>query len=400
MDSSPRNRLSQRAADIEYSPIRQMFERAAEYEDTDLVHLEIGEPDFDTPEHIVKAATTAASNGETHYTSTAGLEELRRAIASRPGGSVTFDPESEISVTTGGMEALYAALQSVVDPGEEVIVPTPTWPNYFTQIRLAGGSPVELPLPAERGFDLEPSRVTDAITPNTAAIVFSTPSNPTGQAFDADAVREVVAAAAARDCYVIADEVYDSLVYTDHRTGIAGYTDKDDYLLTVNSCSKRYAMTGWRVGWLAGPSDIVAAATKMRGFLTACPPSVSQHAALAALTGPQTPAEEMAETFEQRRDFMIEKIREMPHVSAPEPDGAMYVFLDVSTLPGTSAAIAKRLLDDYRVVTAPGEGFGNAGNGYLRLSFANSLDRIEEGLERIEALVTDELGSDTSSAHD
>jgi aspartate aminotransferase len=390
---TPDGRLAARTGGLEYSAIRQMFQHAGalEAEGRDVVHLEIGEPDFGTPDHIITAAMEAARDGATNYTQTPGIQELREAIADRPGGTGSFDPDSEIAVTTGGMEALYAAIQVVVDPGEEVVVPTPTWPNYLTQIRLAGGRPVEVPLPAETGFDLDPERVIDAIGDGTAAVVFSSPANPTGRVFAPDDVRAVLEAAATQECFVIADEVYDSLVYGDRPAGIPGYTDNEEYLLTVNSCSKRYAMTGWRLGWLAGPEDVLDATNRLRGVVTASPSSVSQRAALEALTGPQDRAEEMAAAFEERRDYVVDRLAEIPGVSAPPPEGAMYAFVDVSALAGTSMEIARRLLEEYGVVTAPGGGFGDAGEGYLRLSFANSLENIERGLDRFERMVREEL---------
>ena len=392
MDETDR-RLAARTDDLSYSAIRQMFERAGTLEEQgrNPVHLEIGEPDFGTPERVVTAAMDAASAGATDYTSTAGIPELREAIADRPGGTGEFDPETEIAVTTGGMEALYAVFQAVVDPGEEVVVPTPAWPNYLTQVRLAGGRPVEVPLPPQEGFDLAPDRVVEAIGDDTAAVVFSSPSNPTGRVYAPEDVRAVLEAAAAHNCFVVADEVYDSLVYCDRPAGIPGYTGHEGYLLTVNSCSKRYAMTGWRLGWLAGPADIVDATNKIRGVVTASPSSVSQHAALAALTGPQDRAAEMAAAFEERRDYVVDRLAAIPGVSAPPPEGAMYAFVDVSGLPGTSVEIAERLLEEYGVVTAPGDGFGAAGEGYLRLSFANSRERIERGLDRFERMVREEL---------
>ncbi|WP_254533147.1 pyridoxal phosphate-dependent aminotransferase [Natrinema gelatinilyticum] len=388
-DSS--SRLTERARSVEHSAIREMFERAAEYPDRDLVHLEIGEPDFDTPEHIVKDAFMIARDGGTHYTSSAGMPELREAIADRTGSNAQFNPETEVAVTTGAMEALYLTLQTIAEDGDEVVVPTPSWPNYLTQIRLAGATPVEVALPASDGFDLEPNRVIEQIGENTVAVILSSPCNPTGQVFSRDAVTEVLEAAAAHGCYVIADEVYDRLTYGDHSTGISTYADHDENVITINSCSKTYAMTGWRIGWLAGPADVVQAAAQVHGYTSSCAPSVSQHAAIAALTGPQEPAERMAAAFADRRDYVVDRIAEIPGISAPTPEGAIYAFIDVADLAGTSVEIAHRLLDDYGVVTAPGEGFGEAGCGYLRISFANSRDRLELGFDRIEAMVEDEL---------
>ncbi|WP_255197530.1 pyridoxal phosphate-dependent aminotransferase [Halorarius litoreus] len=386
----PSGRITERARSVEHSAIREMFERAAKYEDRDLVHLEIGEPDFDTPTHVVDDAMAAAQSGGTHYTSSSGMPELRAAIADRTGADGQFDPDTQITVTTGGMEALYITLQAIAEPGDEVVVPTPGWPNYFTQIRLAGAEPVEVPLPAEHGFDLEPDRVIERIREDTAAVVLSSPCNPTGRVFSREAVTAVVEAAAAHDCYVVADEVYDRLTYGDQPTGISAYTDYDD-VITINSVSKTYAMTGWRIGWLAGPADVAEATAKIHGYTSACAPSVSQHAAIAALTGPQEPAERMADAFAERRDYVVDRIAEIPEISAPEPEGAIYAFLDVDALPDTSVEIARRLLDEYSVVTAPGEGFGDAGRGHLRISFANSRDRLELGFDRIEAMVDDEL---------
>lgn len=383
--------LSDRAADLEYSVVREMFERAAAI-DEPLVHLEIGEPDFDTPAHVVDAAMAAVRDGATHYTSSTGLPALREAIATRPRGPDAYDPTTELTVTTGGMEALYAALQVTVDPGDSVVLPTPTWPNYLTQTRLAGGRPVEVALPAAEGFALEAERVIEAITPDTAAVVFSSPCNPTGRVFDPDEVAAVVDAAADHGCYVIADEVYDGILYGDQPTGIAGYVDRDDVVLTVNSCSKRYAMTGWRVGWLGGPAQVVDAAAKLRGYVTACPPTPSQHAALAALTGPQDRAAAMAAEFATRRNFLVDRLAEIPSIRATRPDGAIYTFVDVSALGDDSLAVADRLLEEYGVVTAPGTGFGTAGMGWLRLSFATAREQLERGCDRLERMVRTTVG--------
>lgn len=383
-------KTSARADAFERSGIRVMFELAEE-RGGDLVRLEVGEPDFDTPEHVIDAAAKAARDGATHYTSGAGIPELREAIAERMATetNVPVSPE-EVTVTNGGMEALSLALSAIADPNEEVIIPTPAWPNYRNQVILAGAEPVEVPLAEESGFDLDPERVIENLNENTAAIILTTPSNPTGRIYDEDAVKTVVEAAADHDAYVIADEVYARLTYDDDYRRITSYTDYEG-VLTVDSCSKTYAMTGWRMGWLVGPESIVEAATSLGESTTACPSSVGQQAALAAITGTQEPVHEMHDAFRERRDYLTERVAEIPHISCPRPEGAFYAFLDVSELDGSSFDVAERLLSDYGVVTAPGGAFSDAGEGYLRLSFANSLDRIELGLDRIERLVTDEF---------
>ena len=366
----------------ERSRIRVMFDLAEESND-DLVRLEVGEPDFDTPDHITEAAFDAARSGETHYTSNAGLPPVRRAVSEtlEREYDVEHAPE-EVLVTVGGMEALHLAMLSTVEPGEEVLIPTPGWPNYRAQARLADGVPVEVPMPAP-DFDLDADRVREAMGPDTAAVVVCTPANPTGRVADPETVRAVVDAAAENGAYVVADEVYAGLTYDRDPVGVAGTTDHPSHVLTVGSCSKTYAMTGWRVGWLAGDRSIVDQATKVRESTTACTSSVAQHAALAALTGPQEPVTEMYEAFRDRRNYVADRVAKMDGVDCPYPEGAFYAFLNVEG-ETESLPLAKRLLREAGVVLAPGDGFGDVGEGHLRLSFANSMDRLETGFDRIE----------------
>lgn len=388
------HRLSNRVQSVERSKIRYMFDRAKAHDSDNLIHLEIGEPDFDTPDHIVTAASEAAHSGATHYTSNAGLPELREAIAEKTyrDNGVRYDPETQITVTVGAMEALHLALLAVADTGDRVVIPSPSWPNYETQTKLAGAIPVEVPLSEESGFALNVDRLREAIDGDTAAVVLCSPSNPTGQVYDTEAVRAAVDIAAAHGAYVIADEVYEGLVYQGSSKGIAARADNPNHVLTVSSVSKKYAMTGWRLGWLAGPEPVIDVVTTIHESTTACAASPSQHAALAAITGPQGPAERMLEAFQERRDFVVDRIAEIPELSCPSPDGAFYAFVDVGALDGTSLEIAERLLYEYDVVVAPGSGFGDAGEGYIRLSFANSLDALELGLDRIESMVRSEVG--------
>jgi aspartate aminotransferase len=368
----------------ERSQIRVMYD-LAERTDGDIVRLEVGEPDFDTPEHVIDAAAAAARDGATHYTSNAGLPACRRAISDAMASDYGVDHDSsEVVVTVGGMEALHLATLAVVGPGEELLYPGPAWPNYTTQAFLADGKPIEVPMSAESGFDLDADRLIERMGPETAAVVLTTPSNPTGRVFDADAIRAVVEAAADRGVYIIADEVYAGLTYDGDPRGIAALTDHPSHVLTVGSCSKTYAMTGWRLGWLAGDSAIIDEAVKVRESTTACASSIAQHAAIAALTGPQEPFEEMYEAFRRRRDYVVDRIEAIDGLSAPRPEGAFYAFLDPA-VEGDSLPFAKFLLEEHGVVLAPGSGFGRAGEGRLRLSFANSIDRLETGFDRIAA---------------
>ncbi|MFQ3320854.1 MAG: aspartate aminotransferase [Natronomonas sp.] len=368
----------------ERSQIRVMFD-LAESTDRDLVRLEVGEPDFDTPEHVIDAAATAAREGATHYTSNAGLPECRRAIrdAMAADYGVKHDLD-EIVVTVGGMEALHLATLATVGPGEELLYPGPAWPNYETQAFLAEGTPVEVPMQAETGFGLDADRLVSRMGPETAAVVLTTPSNPTGRVYDPDAIRAVVEAADEYDAYVIADEVYAGLTYGRDPRGIAALSGHPEHVLTVGSCSKTYAMTGWRLGWLAGDRSIIDEVVKIRESTTACASSIAQHAAIEALTGPQEPFEEMYDAFERRRDYVADRIDGIDGLSAPRPEGAFYAFLDPD-VDADSLTFAKYLLEEHGVVLAPGSGFGTAGEGRLRLSFANSMEQLELGLDRIAA---------------
>jgi aspartate aminotransferase len=383
--------LADRMQGFPESDIRRMFDLAENHEG-DLVRLEIGEPDFDTPEHIIEAAAEAAREGHTHYTHNAGILELREAIArklARDNG-LDVDPTSEVAVTVGAMEAVYFSLLATVNPGEEVVIPTPAWVNYFTMSGAVDFEPVEVPLPEETGFALDPDRIAEAVTEDTRVIVLTSPNNPTGRVFDSDAAREVVEIAAENDAYVIADEVYEQITYDTEPTNVAANTDHFENVISVSAFSKTYAMTGWRVGWLAAPEPIVQSVRKLHQASTTCAPSISQHAALEALEGPQEPIEEMLDAFSERRDYVVERIEDIDGVDAVPPEGGFYTFLDVRDLEGSSLDIAERLLTEYDVVTVPGSGFGDAGEGYLRLSFANSIDRLEAGFDRIEAMVDDE----------
>ncbi|WP_255197339.1 pyridoxal phosphate-dependent aminotransferase [Halorarius litoreus] len=374
-----------RVRSCDRSSIRVLFDLAERVERAggDPVRLEVGEPDFATPDHVTEAAFAATREGETGYTSNAGIPRLREAISetlAREYGA-EYDPD-EVLVTTGGMEALHLAALCVLEPGSELVIPTPGWPNYWTQARLADAHPREVPMPYP--YDLDADRVVEAMGPATSAVMLCSPSNPTGRVADPAEIRAVVEAARDHDAYVVADEVYVSLTYDRDPVATAALTDHPDHILTVGSCSKSHAMTGWRVGWLAGPHEMVDEATKIRESTTACTSAIAQHAALAALTGPQEPMEEMYAAFAERRDYVADRLDDMAGVAAPRPDGAFYSFLDPKGY-DDSMALATELVREAGVVLAPGSGFGAAGEGKLRLSFANSMERLEDGLDRLEA---------------
>jgi aspartate aminotransferase len=374
--------LATRATQDTGSEIRIMFERAQALED--VIRLEIGEPDFDTPEHVVDAAAEAAADGATHYTSTYGIPELREAIAEKitRDNGIPVDAEGVI-VTNGGIEALALAFLSVVDPGSEVIIPTPEWTNYAAQISLAGGTPVRVPLDPDTGFNLDADRIIEAMSDDTAAVVLCRPNHPTGRVDDEDSVRAVVEAAADHEAYVVADEVYEQLTYEGTRRSAAALGEPE-WVLSVNSFSKGYAMTGWRLGWLAGPEPVVDAAQVIRQQFSLCSSSVAQQAGLEALTGPQEPFEEMVEIYETRRDYALDRIADIPELDCTTPEGAFYLFCDASAIEGTSMEVAIDMLEQEGVSLTPGSGFGEAGANHLRMSYATSLADLEAGFDRIE----------------
>ena len=368
---------------FERSAIRVMFDLAAEQQRNgdDPVRLEVGEPDFDTPSHVTEAAFDAARGGATDYTASVGIEPLREAIADRLGEyGLKYGPENVV-VTTGGMEALHVTDLAVVDPGEEVIVPTPAWPNYSIHAALAGGSVRPVPMPPP--YDLDADRVIEAMGPDTAAVVLTTPSNPTGRVYDQRPVQRVIEAAGANDTYVVADEVYAGLTFDREPRAIAAMTGMPEHVITIGSLSKTHAMTGWRLGWLAATPSVVETATAVREGTTSCPAAPAQHAAVAALTGPRGPEREMYEAFERRRSYLVDRVAEIDGLSGPRPQGAFYAFLNVEA-PDDGLALAKRLLEEAGVALAPGTAFTDRAEGRVRLSFANSMDRLTEGLDRLE----------------
>lgn len=380
--SDETSRLAARATEDTGSEIRVMFERAQARDD--VVRFEIGEPDFDTPQHVIDAASKAASAGATHYTSTYGISELREAIATKVQRDNDIPVESDgIIVTNGGVEALALSFLSVVDPGSEVVLPTPEWTNYAGQISLAGGRPVRVPLDAKAGFALDADRIVEHISDDTDAVVLCRPNNPTGRVYDEDSVRAVVEAAADHEAYVIADEVYERLTYEGSRRS-AGALGEPEWVISVNSFSKGYAMTGWRLGWLAGPEHVVDAAQVIRQQFSLCSSSVAQQAGLEALTGPQEPFEEMVETYRERRDYALDRIADIPELDCVAPEGAFYLFCDASAIEGTSMEIAIAMLEQEGVSVTPGSGFGDAGKEHLRMSYATSLPELGDGFDRIE----------------
>lgn len=357
----------------------------------------VGEPDFDTPKHIVEAAKRALDEGATRYTSVRGIAPLRTAIArdsaARRGGIA--HSEAEIVVSVGAKHSLFNLCFALLGPGDQAIIPTPCWVSYPEQCQLAGAEAVLVETGAEEGFKLTPERLRAAITPRTRALFLCTPSNPTGAAYSPAELSALAEVMRGHSFWIVIDEIYAALVYGgfEQRSLLAVAPDLRDRMVIVDGVSKRFAMTGFRIGWLLGPRQVAEACDTLQGQTTTSPATVTQHAALAALTGSLEPVEQMRKAFERRRDLVLERVRSLAGVRCRPPEGAFYAFMDVReqlgrTVAGRSlhddVALAEWLLDEARVALVPGSAF--CAPGYLRLSYAASEDDLREGLSRIARL--------------
>ena len=358
-------------------------------EGVDVISFAAGEPDFDTPEVIKRAAIKAIQEGFTKYTSPAGIIELRQAVAKhlRDTYGAAYAPE-EIVITAGGKPALYFTLRALCEPGDEVLVPVPAWVSYMEQVKLAGARPVLVPTGAEEDFQPRVDRVAPLVTPRTRAMVICSPHNPTGVVYTRETIAGLVELSRRHEFMLLSDEIYESMVYDGarHHCLPGAWPDARDRIVLLNSMSKTYAMTGWRIGYAAAPRPMAEALTDVQGHLAGNPNSIAQRAALAALQEGVDPSEMVAE-YDQRRRTIVARLNALPGVRCATPRGAFYAFPDVRGLlgrpggPATSVALCEVLLEKAHVAVVPGEAF--EGPGFLRFSYATSLARIEEGIDRI-----------------
>ena len=391
-----RSLLSDKIQQLPYSGIREIFDLAGTMED--VIHFEIGEPDFDTPTQIVEAAFDAAKNGATHYTSSGGIPKLRRAIATKLSGAlgVAYEPE-EIVVTSGAMEALLLTFLVTLNEGDEVLLPAPHWPNYPAHAMLANARTVAVPVFVEDGYKPSVDALTRAMTPQTRAILLNYPHNPTGATLDVEDLVLLAEFAIANDLLVFSDEAYETLIFDGEFSSIASLPGMKDRTVVLRTFSKSYAMTGWRVGYLAAPGPIAEKAAKLHEHTSACTSSLSQMAALAALDLPDDASQEMVTSYRRRRDLLINGLQAIPGMKPFVPRGTFYTFVDITSFGKTSREIALYLLESAHVAVAPGTAFSEHGEGYIRICFANSDDNIREGIRRIAAAV-EKLNGDTETA--
>lgn len=400
MTSSPRSRrVSQRVGAIAESATLKVDAKAKalKAEGRPVIGFGAGEPDFPTPDYIVEAAVEAARDPKNHrYTPAGGLPELKKAIIAKTArdSGLVVEP-AQVLVTNGGKQAIYEAFAAMLDPGDEVIVPAPYWTTYPEAIQLAGGVPVEVLADETQDYKVTVEQLEAARTERTKVLLFVSPSNPTGAVYTADEIRAIGAWVEANELWVLTDEIYEHLVYDGIETGSLPVLCPElaDYTVVVNGVAKTYAMTGWRVGWVIGPKDIVKAATNLQSHATSNVANVSQRAALAALEGDLTAVDEMGVAFDRRRRTIVSMLNEIEGVYCPDPGGAFYVYPSVKGLLGkeyagrvidTSADLAEYILDTAEVAIVPGEAFGSP--GYLRLSYALGDDDIVEGITRLQKL--------------
>jgi len=356
---------------------------------TDLIRLELGEPDFDTPQHIKEAAIKALNEGFTHYTSAEGLLELREAIArklERENG-IKADPETEILITDGGLGAIFAAIQSLVNPGDEVIVFDPAWPRYTQNVLLVGGVPKRIFLAEKDGFVPNVDEIDKNFTKKTKLIILNTPNNPTGGVVPKNVIEEIGDLVVEHDLILILDEVYERIVYEVKHFSLAKRSDLREHIVTVFSLSKTYAMTGWRIGYAVSHANIIEAMGKVSGYANACRTSFAQKAAIAALDGPQDCVDIMVKEYRKRRDLMIERLKETNTFSVTKPAGAFYLYpkllLDIE-----SPDFTKQLIERAKVAVMPGTAFSMKGEKYVRISYANSMEKISEAIDRIQRVIS------------
>jgi aspartate aminotransferase len=369
------------ASSMPVSRIREIMELA--WEDPEVIHLEVGEPDFPTPEHVVEAAHEAARSGLTRYAPNAGLPELREALADKVTRRNGYEASpDQVVVTQGGIQALYLVLLALLEPGDEVLLPDPAWPNFRMIAHLLGARVLPYPLVSEGDFLPRLEDLERLVTPRTRAILVNTPSNPLGTVVPRELVEPLLEFARRRDLWYISDEVYDEVVFDDAFVSAGAVADPGDRLVSIYSFSKVYAMTGWRVGYLVAPPDLAKLLTGMQEPIVSCVNTPAQLAALAAVTGPQDVVREMRESYQERRDELLE-ILERGNLPSSQPSGAFYVWTDVSAANLPSMEFARSLIEREHVAVAPGSAFGDLGEGYVRLSLASSRQDLLEGTSRL-----------------
>ena len=377
-----RNPLADKVADIPFSGIRKFFDIVSEMPDA--ISLGVGEPDFDTPWHIRDEGIYSLEKGRTFYTSNAGLKELKMEVANylKRRQGLEYDYNKEILITVGGSEAIDIGMRVMLNPGEDVLVPQPSYVSYEPCVRLAGGVPVIINLKEENEFRLTAQELLDAITDKTKILVLPFPNNPTGAILEKKDLQEIAKVCVDKDIFVMSDEIYAELTYKEKHISIAQMPGMQERTILINGFSKAYAMTGWRLGYACGPADIIEQMLKVHQYAIMCAPTTSQYAAVEALKNGDEDVREMREAYNQRRRYLVHAFREMG-LECFEPFGAFYIFPSIQEFGMSSDEFATRLLMEEKVAVVPGTAFGACGEGFLRISYAYSLENLKVAIGRI-----------------
>lgn len=381
-----KNPLSDKIQNIKPSGIRKFFDIVSEMKDA--ISLGVGEPDFETPWHIRDEGIYSFERGRTFYTSNAGLKDLRVEISNyiNRHQDIKYDPMKEIIVTVGGSEAIDIGLRAMINPGDEVIIPQPSYVSYEPCAYLAGAKTVIINLKAENEFRLTPQELEDAITPKTKLLILPYPNNPTGAIMGKDDLEAIAKIIVEKDIFVMSDEIYSALTYKGKHVSIASLPGMKERTILINGFSKSYAMTGWRLGYACGPKEIIEQMTKIHQYAIMCAPTISQYAAVEALKNGDEDVEIMRKAYNQRRRFLINAFKEM-NLECFEPYGAFYVFPCIKEFDMTSEEFATKFLEEEKVAAVPGTAFGDSGEGYLRISYAYSLENLKIAIGRLERFV-------------
>ena len=376
--------INEKARELRQGAIRAMFDRANKM--TGVISLGIGEPDMATPALVCEAAKEALDKGITHYTPNACTPAFRKAIAEKSYlKDINYDPSTEIIVTNGGMGALSLLFLVILNEGDEILIQDPQWLNYVAQVSYCGGTAIRVPTDLAHNFEMQPEVIERLITPKTKALMINTPNNPTGSVMSTETMAKIAELAVKHDILVISDDVYNTLLYEGAAApSIASFPGMKERTVIVNSLSKSYAMTGWRIGYVAGPAEIVDRMTKCQENFNACANAPGQYAGCVALDHPEL-CEELRVIFERRREIMLKGLKAIDGISCNDPTGAFYVFADISSFGLSSVEFCNRLLDQAKVVCIPGSAFGECGEGFVRIAYTCSDEDVKEAVRRIAA---------------
>ena len=382
-----RNPLSKKIVQVKPSGIRKVFDLVSEMDD--VISLGVGEPDFDTPWHIRDEGIYSLEKGKTFYTSNSGLKELKSEIAKyiKRSQNVDYDPAHEIMVTVGGSEAIDVALRAMIDEGDEVLIPQPSYVSYEPCAFLAGAKPVIIDLKAENEFKLTAKEIEDACTDKTKILILPFPNNPTGSIMEKEELEKIAKVIIEKDLYVLSDEIYAELTYKGKHVSITAIDGMKERTVLINGFSKSYAMTGWRLGYACAPQKILEQMLKIHQYAIMCAPTTSQYAAVEALKNGDKDVEEMRRSYNHRRRFLMSAFREMG-LECFEPFGAFYVFPCIKEFGMTSEEFATKFLMEEKVATVPGTAFGDSGEGFLRISYAYSLETLKTAMQKLNKFIT------------